>query len=238
MGTLRALAGTVSTPRQQGLGDQVLQQLRVLIITGKIAAGTHLVESELSTTFDVSRGPIRDALVQLEAEGLVESRRRGAFVRGLTTKDIDELYSVREAIELMAVRLTAEATEDRWEFSQQYLSALKDAAKSGDYLRFAHADMAFHTSFYTVAGNGRLLQVWRQYEPTFAVLLELTTAEDVDLTPSYDSHEKIFQLMVEGKVEAASRLLQEHLIGSRTRLINAVARVSASAAGADAAEAN
>lgn len=224
MSNLRALSGAVSAPRQQGLGDQVLQQLRVLIITGQIPAGTHLVESELSATFDVSRGPIRDALAQLEAEGLVEGRRRGVYVRGLTATDIDELYAVREAIELMAVRLTAQADADRWEFSKQHLHALKEAANAGDHLRFAHADMAFHTSFYSVAGNSRLLQVWRQYEPTFAVLLELTTAEDIDLTPSYQSHEQIFRLMVDGKTEAASRALQEHLIGSRTRLVNAVAR--------------
>lgn len=235
MGNLRALAGTVSAPRQQGLGDHVLKQLRVLIITGKIPAGTHLVESELSTTFDVSRGPIRDALAQLEAEGLVESRRRGVFVRGLTVRDIDELYSVREAIELMAVRLTAQATEDRWDFSRQHLIALKDAARSGDHLRFAHADMAFHTSFYAVAANSRLLQVWRQYEPTFAVLLELTTAEDIDLTPSYESHEQLFRLMVDGKIEAASHWLQDHLIGSRTRLVNAVARLTAPETGAEEA---
>lgn len=226
MGTLRALADTVSTPRQQGLGDQVLEQLRVFIISGRIPPGTHLVESQLSTTFDVSRGPIRDALAQLEAEGLVESRRRGVFVRGLSTKDIDELYAVREAIEVMAVRLAGSAPDERWEFARKHLTTLKDAARDGDSTRFARADMAFHTSLYSVAGNSRLLQVWRQYEPTFAVMLELTTAEDIDLTPSYDSHAEILRLMVEGRTEAAIRMLQEHLIGSRTRLVNAVARLN------------
>lgn len=223
---LGALAGTVLAARQQILGAQIVEQLRVLIITGRLAAGTHLVEAQLSSTFDVSRGPIRDALAQLEAEGLVESRRRGVFVRGLTTKDIDELYSVREAIEMMALRIAAQAQPSEWDLAREPLAEMQAAAAEGDHLRFAHADMAFHASFYAIADQSRLQKIWRQYEPTFAVLLELTTAEDVDLGPSYESHVEIHRQMTQGRVEEATLSLQEHLIGSRARLVSAFARMT------------
>lgn len=228
MDEIGALTGRVLAPRQQILGDQVLEQLRVLIITGQLPAGTHLVEAQLSATFDVSRGPIRDALAQLEAEGLVESRRRGSFVRGLTTKDIDELYAVREAIELMALRGAATAQESSWALARGPLEDMRHAAKAGDHLGFAHADMAFHASFYAIADNSRLRQVWNQYEPTFAVLLELTTAEDIDLGPSYESHVEIHDQMLAGELDKATVSLQEHLLGSRARLVSAFARMTLS----------
>jgi len=223
---LGALAGNVLAPRQQVLGEQVLEQLRVLIITGKLPVGAHLVEAQLSASFDVSRGPIRDALAQLEAEGLVESRRRGVFVRGLTTQDIDELYTVREAIEVMALRIASHAPAPAWDRALVPLAQMKDAAAAGDHLKFAHADMAFHASFYAIADHTRLEKIWRQYEPTFAVLLELTTAEDIDLGPSYESHVEIHRQMIEGQLDEATVSLQEHLLGSRARLVSAFARMT------------
>ncbi|BDI22093.1 GntR family transcriptional regulator [Herbiconiux sp. L3-i23] len=224
MDAWQGLAADVVAPRAQVLGDQVLEQLRVLIVSGRLRPGTHLVEAQLSTTFGVSRGPIRDALVSLEAEGLVESRRRGSFVRGLTVKDIDELYSMREAIEVMALRLASNAGADAWQLALGPLAEMQRAATAGDHLSFAHADMAFHSSFYEIADHSRLRRIWKQYEPTFAALLELTTAEDMDLGPSYRSHVEIHEQMLAGKVSEASVSLQEHLLGSRSRLLSAYAR--------------
>lgn len=228
MDKLGLLADSVVSPRSKMLGDQVLEQLRVLIITGKLPVGTHLVEAQLSSTFEVSRGPIRNALAQLEAEGLVESRRRGIYVRGLTTKDIDELYVVREAIELMALRLAANASPEAWNLAREPLEAMRKAAAAQDHLSYAHADMKFHASFYEIADQRRLQHVWHQYEPTFAVLLELTTAQDVDLGPSYESHAEIQREMLSGDVTAATLSLQEHLLGSRARLMSAFARMAPS----------
>ena len=225
MADLDALAGRILAPRNRALGDHVVEQLRELIITGGISDGTHLVESQLSTTFGVSRGPIRDALVQLEQEGLVESRRRGAFARGLTSRDVDELYSVREAIEVMAFRLAAKAPEPDWAAVERPLEAMRAAAAEGAHLAFARADREFHSCFYQVAGNARLEKIWRQYEPTFAVLLELTTAEDVDLGPSFDSHDELLTLMRSNQLETAIDRLQIHLLGSRSRLLTAVNRI-------------
>ncbi|GAB2746628.1 GntR family transcriptional regulator [Sinomonas soli] len=226
MGDLNLIAG-VTAPQNSVLGKQVVDQMRLLIITGKIPAGTHLVEAQLSTMFNVSRGPIRDALTMLEAEGLVEGRRRGCFVVGLEPRDIEELYSVREAIEIAALKVAVKASRDAWGKAEAPLERMRLAAKDGDHLEFAHADMAFHASFYTIAEHRRLQRIWQQYEPTFTVLLELTTAEDIDLGPSYESHVEIHDLMLAGKLDEATLSLQEHLLGSRARLVRAFARLHA-----------
>jgi GntR family transcriptional regulator of gluconate operon len=229
-----ALAARITTPETRFLGDQVVNELRVWIIKAELEPGTHLVEAQLSSAFGVSRGPIRDALAQLEAEGLVESRKRGTFVSGLSLKDIDELYSIREAIELLALQTADRLEAPQWSLAEGPLRVMAEAAAAGDHLAFAHADMSFHKTFYDVAGNSRLAKIWSQYEPTFSVLLELTTAEDVDLGPSYDSHAVIFEKMRGHDLADASLTLREHLLGSRNRLVSAFARATMADAEPDA----
>ena len=94
----------VSPVHRPPLGEQLLDQVRALIVRGELESGTHLVEGWMAERFGVSRGPVRDALRQLELEGLVETRRRGVFVRGLSEDDIVELYAVRGALEGRAIR--------------------------------------------------------------------------------------------------------------------------------------
>lgn len=213
--------------RNQVLGDQLAHELRLQIITGQVKAGTHLVEDALAEAFDVSRGPVRDALRQLELEGLVESRRgkarRGGFlVTGITSEDMAELYSLREAVESLAVRLAIQrgAAAD-WTSARRAVDGMLAAADAADALSFARFDMNFHTQLYAQSGNRRLASVWEQYRPTFAVLLNVSTAQDRDLHPSAESHVELLDTVLRGDTGSAVAQLSEHLLGSKTRLHNA-----------------
>jgi GntR family transcriptional regulator, gluconate operon transcriptional repressor len=214
--------------RNQALGDQLAHELRVQIITGKLQPGTHLVEDSLAEVFDVSRGPVRDALRQLELEGLVESRRGrsrrgGVVVTGMTGEDMTELYSLREALESLAVRLSIQRGEAAdWTRARQAVDGMLKAADSEDALLFARFDMDFHTQLYTQSGNRRLASVWEQYRPTFTVMLNVTTAQDRDLHPSAESHAELLGVVVRGDTDGAVALLSAHLLGSMTRLRSAL----------------
>ncbi|TDD69057.1 GntR family transcriptional regulator [Jiangella aurantiaca] len=215
-------------PSAPALGQHVVERLRVLIVTGRIPRGAHLVEAQLSSMFDVSRGPIRDALRQLEAEGLVESRRRGVFVVGLEAADIAELYSLRESLETLALRMAHEnAQTATWQALLEPLDRMRSAADAGRADEYARADLDFHARFYDLSGHRRLRDIWRQYQPTFAVLLEITNAEDVTLGPSLQSHVDLYELMRAGRLDEAVVELKEHLLGARNRLMTAHARVTA-----------
>jgi DNA-binding transcriptional MocR family regulator len=88
------------------LWQRVHTHLREEILSGELPAGSELQEVALSKTLGVSRGPIREAIGRLAAEGLVTVRpRRGAVVRALSSEEFIEAYQVREALETMAVRL-------------------------------------------------------------------------------------------------------------------------------------
>lgn len=199
------------------LGQHVVDHLRRLIITRQIRAGTHLVEKQLSESFDVSRGPVRDALRQLETEGLVESRRRGVFVIGLGEDDLRELYGLRQLLEAEAVRLCIEEAADL-EQPAAALERMAAAAEAQDPAAFARADLDFHSSFYRLSGHRRLSAIWAQYRPTFADMLSVTNTVDRDLGPVHQDHVHLLELVRRGDLDEVLPVLREHIDGSHQRM--------------------
>jgi GntR family transcriptional regulator of gluconate operon len=193
---------------QSRLGDEVAQMLRRAIISGELDNGTHLVESVLSERFQVSRAPIREALRELESEGLVESRRRGVYVKGLTRQDVWELYNLRMMLEGAAVELAVgRFGEDDIAALRGQVQTMKATASAGPRSDFAKADMGFHTELFERIGHRRLLRVWQSFVETYRVVLEITDTENPDLESVVMDHEHVVAAIErrDGK-EARSRL--------------------------------
>jgi len=209
--------------RAPALGDQVAAALREQIVRRHLRPGTHLVEDALAEEFDVSRGPVRDALKQLESQGLVESRRRGYFVVGLSERDITDLYELRESIELVAVgRAVEHVTAEQLAAGREIVREMVACADRSAPDDFAAADMRFHALLYRMGGNRRLQDVWEAYEPVFASLIQLTVEEDVDLHPSAHDHGVLLDLIEQGDATRLQAELRVHLDGARTRMTHAV----------------
>jgi GntR family transcriptional regulator, gluconate operon transcriptional repressor len=197
---------------QSRLGDEVAQMLRRAIISGELESGTHLVESVLSERFHVSRAPIREALRELEGEGLVESRRRGVYVKGLTPQDVWELYSLRTMLEGAAVEL-AVARFDETDIAalRGHLEMMAAAAATGRRPDFAKADMGFHTELFERIGHRRLLHVWRSFVDTYRVILEITDTENPDLDAVVVDHRQILDAIERRDAGEARRRDEESL---------------------------
>jgi GntR family transcriptional regulator of gluconate operon len=209
--------------RAPALGDQLAGVLRDRIVRRQLTPGTHLVEDSLAAEYDVSRGPVRDALRQLESQGLVESRRRGFFVVGLSRSDIDDLYELREAIELVAVeRAVTQATAEQLRLGREIVADMLACADRSAADDFAEADMRFHALLYRMGANRRLQDVWEAYEPVFASLIQLTVEEDVDLHPSALDHGRLLDLIEAGDAAELQAELREHLGGARGRMAHAL----------------
>ncbi len=204
--------------RQPPLGEQLLDQLRALIVQGELAPGTHLVEGWMAERFGVSRGPVRDALRQLEIEGLVETRKRGVAVRGLSDADLVELYAVRGALESLAVReAIARLAEADWSPIDEAVAVMRAAAAEADPARFASADLDFHSGFYTIAANRRLGATWALHRPLFAAMLSVTNT-DRDLEPVAQDHADLSAVIRSGEIAPALAALTVHLDGSCARM--------------------
>ncbi|MEU6250104.1 GntR family transcriptional regulator [Glycomyces sp. NPDC047010] len=203
--------------RPLAMGDQIAHRLRVDIITGAVADGTHLAEDGLADRFDVSRGPVRDALRQLESEGLVENRRKRLYARSLGMRDIEELYELRESLESLALRLAMRNAEpEDWDGIQLVVDDMAAAGERDDFERFANADMDFHTGFYRLSQNRRLMEAWRPYQRTFAILFELSYTPDIPA--AVEDHQEFLDVIRSGETGAAVERLHGHLAHAKAHL--------------------
>ncbi|WP_295101215.1 GntR family transcriptional regulator, partial [uncultured Microbacterium sp.] len=137
---------TQTVKRGESLGAQVAQVLRQRIVRGELSPGARITEEALAEEFSVSRGPIRDALTQLSFEKLVEVQRpRGVYITGLSQDDVDQLYSLRGALEQLALSRAMRVEDDeRWASMAAAVDRMSQAADRGDHAAFVAADLEFH----------------------------------------------------------------------------------------------
>ncbi|MFI9587707.1 GntR family transcriptional regulator [Streptomyces sp. NPDC052236] len=149
----------IAPARRRGMANEVADRIRDAIFSGVYAPGAQLREVELATALQVSRGPVREALLRLEREGLVQSEwHRGTTVTTLSAADAEELNSLRGALEHLAVERLAEHA------SVADLAAIGKTADRMGHAEDKHAmvrlDLEFHDAVYAAAHHGRLERAW------------------------------------------------------------------------------
>ena len=212
---------------REALGQQVANFIREAIVRGEYAAGDRLVETELADALQVSRGPVRDGLRQLETEGLVAKRGQGVVVLALDDRDIDELYSLRGALESLALSITMAAGDPDLTGLRQIVQEMHRAAKQADTAAFAIADVEFHSALCDLSDHRRLAAVWRQYQPILTALLKVTVLVDDDLMATTAKHSLLLDLVAAGDSPIALEELSDHLAGSHERMLLAWRRMPA-----------
>ena len=149
------------------LSDQVKDRLLEAILTGEYPPGSRIVETRVARECGTSQAPVREALRDLEALGLVEiAPFRGARVRRPTRSELLEAYVVRSELEALAARLAvSRMTEVDLDELQGYVDDMQRAAREGDAYAEAMADANFHGRVMEIAGNATLKRVWGHLEP-------------------------------------------------------------------------
>ncbi|HEX4253304.1 MAG TPA: GntR family transcriptional regulator [Pseudonocardia sp.] len=208
--------------RPAALGEQVGRALRAEILTGALAVDTLLVEAALAARFEVSRGPVRDALRALAGEGLIVSSGRSYRVVGLDERDVRALYALRELLEVHACQQAAAGDPATYRAAAEAaIAAMARAVQADDAPAFARADIEFHSAFYSACGNDRLRAVWEQHVPMFALLFQLTDALDDRLAASVANHRALLATILAGDAAAVAAAVTTHLVTARERIINA-----------------
>jgi DNA-binding GntR family transcriptional regulator len=146
-----------------GLADTVTEQIRSIILAGGLGPGERLREEQLAGALEVSRGPIRDALLQLEREGLVVRRRnRGAVVAHLARDDLDEVFSLRLAIEpFVSIWAARNSTEEDWAEMAACIETFAHLSTSVTVSEAAEIDLRFHDVVYRASGHMRVMRLWQ-----------------------------------------------------------------------------
>jgi len=212
----------VSTPNQTEAGpgfenrtlrERVFEHLRDGILSNRLAPGTELHEVALAASLGVSRGPLREALGRLAAEGLVTvTPRRGAVVRKLTRREFVEAYQVREALESLAVRLAVPQLDeaDRGELRRLH-DDMVGHARDGDAQAFFDDNRRFHEIFVERSGNERLQRMHAQLIDQMGRLMSKSQELRGGLEQSVAEHGAILEAVDAGDAERAARLLEEHI---------------------------
>lgn len=205
-GAAAALGPIEQTP----LRVQVAERLRCAIVTGKLRPGTALVETALADQLGVSRAPIREAIQDLENDGLVETvaykRKR---VKPLTVREVAEICEMRQRFEVMAVRRILDhgtALETLW----APCGAMEEAAAAGDREALVAADEAFHRTLIRLSDHQLLAQLWAGLYLRIHQIMSLRNDQDVDLVDIAGTHPPIVEALEANDVEQAVRLISEH----------------------------
>ncbi|MEL6555186.1 MAG: GntR family transcriptional regulator [Cyanobacteria bacterium J06621_11] len=214
--------------------------LRQEILSGKLVSGESLIEQTLADRFKVSRTPIREAIRQLQQEGLVESDRGGGLrVTVITIADAIHLYDCRLGLEQVAAMGACEnATPAQLEDLQDCLTQadladpIVDENKSGlsdsrhnnsdELENRLHIDQSFHRLLAESSGNPQLADLLEQVFSKMALLRLTTTYQSPDVLEIWAEHERIVEAILQRDSQAAAIAVRNHLVASKARVVQAL----------------
>jgi DNA-binding GntR family transcriptional regulator len=209
------------------LREQVVDHLREEILSSRLAPGTELGEVALARSLGISRGPLREALGQLAAEGLVTiAPRRGAVVKRLSRQEFIDAYQVREALESLAIKLAVPrlSTADKSELHRM-CEEMEDEAEAGNVDRFFEINRRFHALLVHASGNLKLEEVHAQLVAQMGRLMKKSAELRGGIRQSAAEHRSILGAVDAGDPERAAQLLEDHIEVPQRVLHSSVTRV-------------
>lgn len=207
------------------LREQAYEQIKQAILGGQLHPGQVLVEEQLSQDLGLSRTPLREALVLLEREQLIEMiPYKGTFVTGLTVREARELFQVRAALEPLAIRLAIDS------IPAAELQALAErrvtAAAHVDFATLARDNRALHDLILRYAGNDTLRGLINSFIEKihrYQAVARVPISQE-DLYAEYQEHGAILQALQARDVATAQDSLQRHLTNAARRVLEQIER--------------
>lgn len=199
--------------KRKPLANQTADLLRKGIEEGNLAPGTHLVEMDIAGELGVSRAVLREALRMLEQEGLVESAPgRGTVVACPSERDIYEIYSLRQLLEVEAARLAAKrATPTDIAHLEIICKEMDEFAQKGDLTGAVGKDLEFHQKIWHIADHKKLMNVLEEMKVQITVFLHVNTKLYEYLATGPDEHRAILECIRNGDGVNASKQMIAHL---------------------------
>jgi phosphonate utilization transcriptional regulator len=213
--------------RSHSLTSLVQQELERRILAGDILPGDKLVEQDVATELNVSRGPVREAFRALEQAGLVVTEKnRGVFVRKISLQEADEIYEVRAGLDELIGRLAAErASEEDIRELRALVDRMRVAGKAKDVNAYYPLNIRFHDRLAQIAGNGTLLAAYRRLINELHLYRRQTLERGADsFHTSTRQHADIVEAVASRDGVRAGESLYQHAVKSRARLHEALER--------------
>jgi DNA-binding GntR family transcriptional regulator len=203
------------------LDAQAADQIRDLVLQGKLPLGSHLREVQLATNLGVSRGTVRAALRRLHHEGLVEYRpNRGIFIRQISSNDLWEIYTLRDTLEGMASRLAAShITANGKRRLKRILKQMEAAAAVRNREAAMALDFDLHQAIVELSGHRHLMQAYGILQGQIRLFMALTDMMHVDLSHMVRIHQPLVDAITSGDADQASSLACTHNIKDGEQIV-------------------
>ncbi|WKN56141.1 GntR family transcriptional regulator [Rhodococcus opacus] len=210
-----ALLGLEKTSLRQ----QAVAALRVAITSGELAPSSPLVETELSEMLQISRGTLREAMRQLQQEGLISAGARGRlYVRHLDSKEIRDIFAVRAALEALAVRELA-CLADRTTVIAELRAAL-DVMDTAVLESRIEADLNFHRTMCSLTGNDTLVHSWISLEGSIRMSIMFAGLDRAVGNMDVGRHSAIVDAIETGDADEAAKAIQTHMDWASANLVS------------------
>lgn len=203
------------------LREVVFDALRNAITSGLLPPGERLMENQLAEQLRVSRTPVREAIRKLEQEGFVVMvPRRGTYVADLSIRDINEVFEIRSALEVLAAGLAAERiSEEDLEHLERLLVAIGEHIENGDTAKIVEADCNFHDILYGATNNKTLAAIISNLREKFTVFRTITYSYPGRAKRSLEEHRRLVEALAKRNPAMAQQLARKHMDNAEQTLL-------------------
>jgi len=226
--------------RPRSLTDLAEERIRELIVSGAFSLGEQLSEAQLAARLGISKTPVREALLRLRVDGLIDIQpQRGTFVFSLTPKQVDEICLYRELVEIAALGLGMQVRHGELVAAlRDNVAAMKRALESGDRRAIPVLDQAFHQAIVDRCENAYLKQAYLLVSSKISALRSRLPEENERVDHCQENHAAIVRLIRAADIARAQKALALHIRDTRDSYIEASGvRADNSSAPASAARA-
>jgi len=212
---------TISLDGPSTISGRIYERLREMILRVEVAPGEKLLPAQLSQMFGVSPTPVREAIRLLEQANLVEiTPHKGAIVRPiLSVKQVDDLYTMRLALEQLAIRLAISISgDDPWAGLEQAVENYSKALDEDDFESALMWDMRFHSLIAQASGNQILQEMFARLEAQVQILRRMDRG-GIRRLQSLKDHGLILQALKRRDYDGALTALEEHIVNGRKHVL-------------------
>jgi DNA-binding GntR family transcriptional regulator len=216
------LADSPTAPRRSSRANDVYQQLKADIASFTLLPGDRFSENELCARLNVSRTPVRQALVRLQQEGYVEVQfRSGWRVLPFNFEQFEQLYDLRQVLEVSSVQRLCSADKRTGSSTLAQLSALwlvPLESRSDNAVQVSQWDEEFHCALVSAAGNAETARVHRDVTERIRILRRLDFTKQARIDATYDEHAEILRAILAKRADQATLLLRAHIQTSQAEV--------------------
>lgn len=215
--TKKDLTGVKTTAAP--LSADLYNRIKEDILSGRLKKDQKLVEQAICDEYKVSRTPVREALLQLEMEGLVETiPNRGAFVAGLSPQETEDMFTLRRIYEVQAVRWAIERiTDEEMDALEENFEFMEFYTMKNDVQKMLNINVNFHQSIYKASHNRILQHLLSSFQAYIRHRNQDIPQKEEYLGQVLEEHRRIFQAFRDRDPEAGALAMEIHMDNSRAR---------------------